>query len=120
LTATGTASVANDSLVLHSTGMSNGTVLFFEGSSMLSAGAGAIFDDGLRCATSPTIRLGTKIVAGGSAQYPIAGDASISTKGLVPVIGGTRIYQAWYRDSAAYCTASTSNLTNAISVLWKP
>ena len=120
LTASGTASVANDSLVLHATGMSNGTVLFFEGSSMLNAGAGAIFDDGLRCAASPTIRLGTKIVAGGAAQYPVAGDSSISIKGLVPAIGGTRIYQAWYRDSASFCTAATSNLTNAISVLWAP
>jgi hypothetical protein len=120
LTASGTASVASDSLVLHATGMSNGTVLFFEGNSALNGGAGAIFDDGLRCAPSPTIRLGTKIVSGGAAQYPLAGDPSISIKGLVPVIGGTRVYQAWYRDSASFCTASTSNLTNAISVLWAP
>lgn len=120
LTATGTASASNDSLVLHASGMTPGTVLFFEGMSKQNAGAGTIFGDGLRCAPSPTIRLGTKIVGGGAAQYPLAGDLAISVKGAVPAVGGTRIYQAWYRDSQSFCTNATFNMTNALSVLWMP
>jgi hypothetical protein len=31
-----------------------------------------------------------------------------------------RTYQAWYRNSAAYCTASVFNLTNGVQIDWLP
>jgi hypothetical protein len=30
------------------------------------------------------------------------------------------VYQAWYRNSANYCTSGAFNLTNGLSVLWVP
>jgi hypothetical protein len=38
----------------------------------------------------------------------------------VPAIGGTRYYQAWYRDPASFCTSGNYNLSNAIAVEWLP
>ncbi len=120
LVASGTASVANDSLVLTSSGTPNSTVLFLQGVSAQNAGAGVLFGDGLLCAGVPTIRLGAKHAVGGSAQFPQFGDPSISVKGQLPMIGGSRVYQAWYRDNTPFCNASTYNLSNAVSVLWMP
>jgi hypothetical protein len=31
---------------------------------------------------------------------------------------GTRSYQVWYRNAAAFCTPSTFNLTNGTSIVW--
>jgi hypothetical protein len=33
---------------------------------------------------------------------------------------GVRTYQAWYRNAAAFCTASTFNLTNGVQLTWGP
>lgn len=119
LEATGTPSVASDTLVLRGSGMpANATCLYFQGTSLVAAGAGASFGDGLRCAGGTVIRLGTKTNALGASQYPAAGDASVSVRGLVPPAGGTRVYQAWYRNAAAFCTSSTFNVTNGVSVNW--
>jgi hypothetical protein len=41
-------------------------------------------------------------------------------RGLIPLAGGTREYQCWYRNAAAFCTASTFNLTNGLEILWQP
>ena len=38
-------------------------------------------------------------------------------RGLVTV-PGTRTYQAWYRNSASYCTVSTFNLSNGLEISW--
>jgi hypothetical protein len=119
LRAAGSASVANDSLVLQGGAMPNSNALYFQGTTRLSGGAGAVFGDGLRCAGGTVIRLGTKLNAAGSSQYPGAADARVSVRGLVPA-GATRTYQAWYRNAAAYCTASTFNLTNGYLVQWTP
>jgi hypothetical protein len=45
---------------------------------------------------------------------------SISVRGAVPVTGGVRLYQVWFRNSATYCTSSTFNLTNGLRVTWLP
>jgi hypothetical protein len=119
LRAAGSASVANDSLVLQGGAMPNSNALYFQGTTRLSGGAGAVFGDGLRCAGGTVIRLGTKLNAAGSSQYPGAADARVSVRGLVPA-GATRTYQAWYRNAAAFCTPSTFNLTNGVEVAWAP
>jgi hypothetical protein len=113
LNATGTASIASDSVVLHGSSMPNSSCLYFQGTTQIAAA----FGDGIRCAGGSVIRLGTKTNAGGSSQYPAAGDQPVSVRGAVTA-PGTRNYQVWYRNAAAFCTPSTFNLTNGMSIVW--
>jgi hypothetical protein len=120
LSGAGVADVSNDSLVITGSNMPNATCLYFQGTTALNGGLGLAFGDGLRCAGGTIIRLGTKTNTAGTSQYPAAGDPSISVKGLIPPAGGFRVYQCWYRNAAAFCTASTFNLTNGLSLTWQP
>jgi plastocyanin len=117
LVATGSASISNDTLVLQGSGMPNSSALYFQGTSAQSAGAGAVFGDGLRCAAGSVLRLGTKTNVSGVSAYPTVGDLSVSVKGA-NAAGGTRVYQVWYRNAAAFCTTSTFNLTNGYTLTW--
>jgi hypothetical protein len=114
LTTTGLSNLANDTLVLHGSGMPNSSCLYFQGTTQISNA----FGDGLRCAGGSVNRLGTKTNVGGSSQYPEPGNQPISVKGAVTA-PGTRTYQTWYRNAAAYCTPSTFNLTNGVLVTWQ-
>jgi len=89
--------------------------LYFQGTTQ----AASAFGDGLRCAAGSVIRLGSKTNVAGDSRYPTAGDLPISVRGAVAA-ASTRTYQAWYRNAAAYCTASTFNLTNGYLVQWAP
>jgi hypothetical protein len=120
LAASGAASLVNDTLVLAGSGMPNSSALYFQGTSVQGGGAGVVFGDGLRCAGGTVIRLGTKANVAGASQYPAAGDATVSVRGLVPGVGAVRHYQVWYRNAAAFCTSDTFNLTNGLSVTWQP
>jgi len=122
IAAVGIADVTADTVVLQGSGMPpNSTCLYFQGSAKQSSGNGAPFGDGLRCASGSIIRLGTKTNSGtGTSTYPGAGDPSVSVRGFVPAVGGSDYYQVWYRNSAAYCTASTFNLTNGYELYWQP
>src|SRR5690606_19654939 len=100
-------------------GMPNSSALYFQGTSVLNGGSGVAFGDGLRCAGGSVIRLGTKNNTSGASQYPAAGDPSVSVRGLCTA-GDFRVYQVWYRNAAAFCTASTFNLTNGVSLTWTP
>ena len=117
LAAAGFASIASDSVVLQGTGMPNSAALYFQGTTQQAGGLGSPFGDGLRCAAGSVIRLGTKVNASGTSQYPGAGDASISVRGAVTT-PGTRTYQVWYRNAAAFCTADTFNLSNGWQISW--
>jgi hypothetical protein len=119
LSSSGAASIANDTLVIAGSGMPNSSALYFQGTQRTAGGAGAVFGDGLRCASGTVTRLGTKTNASGSSSYPSAGDASISIKGA-NIAGAVRDYQCWYRNAAAFCTPSTFNLTNGVEVTWTP
>jgi len=119
LDATGSASIANDTFVLVGSDMPNSSALYFQGTSQLGGGAGATFGDGLRCAAGTIIRLGTKTNVAGTSQYPAPGDLTISVRGSCAA-GDVCTYQVWYRNAAAFCTASTFNLTNGIQVTWIP
>jgi hypothetical protein len=115
----GTWYVSADTAVLYGQGMpANATCLFFQGTTQITNGTP--FGDGLRCASGTVIRLGTKTCVGGQASYGYSADTPIHTKGLVSAAGGWRYYQCWYRNSAAYCTSSTFNLTNGFARLWTP
>lgn len=113
LSATGVASIAADSLVLHGTGMTNSSVLYFQGTST----ANVAFGDGIRCAGGGVVRLGTRQNVGGASRLPDPGGPALHTTGLV-ALPGTRYYQAWYRNAGAYCTPSTFNLSNGLEIAW--
>jgi len=115
--ASGTPSLSNDSLVIRGAQMPNGPALYFQGLAQTAAGAGAVFGDGLECATGGVVRLGTKTNTGGASQYPSAGDLPVSVRGNIG-LPGTRTYQVWYRNAAAFCTVSTFNLSNGLLVTW--
>jgi hypothetical protein len=119
LGATGIPSIASDSFVLLGSNMPNSSALYFQGTAQTAGGAGAVFGDGLRCASGSVIRLGTKTNTGGASSYPAAGDAAISVKGMNGA-GVMRGYQVWYRNAAAFCTVSTFNLTNGMAATWVP
>jgi hypothetical protein len=115
----GVPSLSSDTFVLNGSSMPNSSALYFQGTTQTSAGAGAGFGDGLRCASGTIIRLGTKVNAGGISSYPTGTDVPISVRG-VNISGGARTYQCWYRNAAAFCTTSTFNLTNGVSTTWQP
>jgi len=116
----GTTSVSNDTFLLAASTLPPSTsVLFLQGASEIAQP----FGDGLRCAGSPLVRLGGRTAdSQGACAYGagIAGDPRVSTAGAVPASGGTRTYQAWYRNAAAFCTPSTFNLTNGLRATWAP
>ncbi len=120
LTGSGTASVFGDTFALSVFPVPNSSVLFFQGTGQVNGGAGSVFGDGLRCAGGQVQRLGTKTAAANFAQYPEILDVPVALKGMVPAQGGTRTYQAWYRNAANYCTPSTFNLSNGWEVAWLP
>lgn len=113
----GTASLSADSLILGGLGMLNGTAIYFQGTTQQAAGAGIAFGDGLLCLGGGLVRLGLKTNSAGASFFPGAGDPSVSAAGLVTA-AGTRYYQVWYADTATFCSTSTFNFTNALSVTW--
>ncbi len=115
----GTASVSADTFVLQASLMPDSAALYFQGTQRTASGLGAVFGDGLRCASGTVIRLGTKINASGGSFYPSGGDPHVSVKGLDSA-GDVRDYQVWYRNAAAFCTPSTFNLSNGVEVTWMP
>lgn len=120
LVALGNASVAADTVVLN---LSNlpipptlpTSVLYFQG----TAQASAPFADGRLCAGGSVVRLAIQQYVGAFGNYPGPQDARVSTRGLVPAGGGTRHYQAWYRDAPGPC-GTRSNLTNGVTISWVP
>ncbi len=118
LAGSGAASVASDTLSLDASGLpSNVFLLYFQGTQAVNSGLGAVFGDGLRCAGGAVVRLATRAAAGTTSSYPQGGDPSVSVRGGVAA-GDTRYYQAWYRNSASFCSIDTFNLTNGLSVVW--
>jgi hypothetical protein len=118
LAATGTPSIAADTLALVGTNMGNSSALYFQGTAQVGAGAGALFGDGLRCAGGTVIRLGLETNSGGASQYPTGANPSVSVRGGITAPGSVRHYQCWYRNAASFCTSATYNLTNGLTVTW--
>jgi uncharacterized membrane protein len=117
LTASGTASVAADSVVLTGTGMTAALAIYLQGT--LGTFPGDVYGDGKLCTSGAVIRLGAKLNSGlGASSYPGPGDLPVSVKGLVPAVGGKRVYQTYYRNSAPFCTAATYNATSGVEIRW--
>src|SRR6185295_14079344 len=83
LGAAGTASIASDSLVLTGTQMPSSPILYFQGTTRTAAGLGAVFGDGLRCASGAVIRLKSTTNVSGTSHYPGPGDPSVSVRGMI-------------------------------------
>jgi hypothetical protein len=119
LSALGTAGIGNDTVEMRATGLPDSFALWFQGTQAVGGGAGAAFGDGLRCAGGNVWRLATKPIFGGASVLPETGEPSISTLGVLSG-PGQMFYQVWYRNPAAFCTPSTFNLTNGLSIVWMP
>jgi hypothetical protein len=120
LTALGVASIAHDTLVLRAAGMTTTTfAVFMQATAKDNGGAGSVSGDGLSCISGTSLVVGSKPGSNGVALYPHAGDPAVSVVGGVTA-GATRYYQAWYRDAASFCTASSLNTTNGYQVVWAP
>jgi hypothetical protein len=115
----GTASLANDTVVLKGSGMPDGGVLYFQGTAQQAGGAGFSFGDGLLCIAGTIRRLAVKFNVANASVLPAGGDPALSASGAL-TSAGTVHYQLWYRDAGVFCTGETFNLTNALSIVWAP
>lgn len=119
LEAFGKASLADDRVVLRGLFMPDQAVVYFQGTQEVSLGTGAVFGDGLVCVAGAIVRLATLTNANAWSSYPNGGGELVSGKGQVTA-PGTRVYQAWYRDTASFCTSDTFNTSNSVSITWSP
>ncbi len=114
MTASGTADVSNDSLLLTATQCPIGIPgIFFQGHNALVTPV--FLGDGLLCFSGPIQRFAvtfTDAVGGADSSA-----TTISVSGAVNS-GDTRSYQFWYRNPPGPCSGG-SNLSNAIEVLWQ-
>ncbi len=121
LAAAGRARVATDSLTLTTTGLPPTTlVLFLQGDVPDNGGMGAIFGDGLSCVAGTLRVLGVRRASGGVAALGanVPQPVSLAQVGALGPLGGTRFYQARYRNAASYCSSATFNTSNALRVGW--
>ncbi|MBL8861072.1 MAG: hypothetical protein JNK02_03590 [Planctomycetes bacterium] len=120
LAGVGDSAGSADTVVLTATDVSNSVVTYFQGTTQQAFGLGATFGDGLRCAGGTTLRLRSVPASANTAVLPGPSDPSLSVLGAIPVGGGMRTYQVWYRNAADFCTTSTFNLTNGLAIHWRP
>jgi len=118
LTASGIASVGNDSLVLSTTHQEpNNTGLYFQAQNDLSPGV--TWGNGLRCAGGGELRLQVRMADVEGISYTTA---SIGAKGgIVP--GDTLYYQLWYRTNffpPCGVAVGEFNTTDGIIITWHP
>jgi len=126
LSATGTASLAADSVVFATLGEKpTATSILLQGTA--SNAAGLAFGQGVRCVAGSLKRLYVHNAVGGSITAPTGSDLSVSARsaqlGDVIVAGSSRYYGVYYRDPSVLggCPAtSTFNMTQGGSVQWQP
>jgi len=123
---TGANSVTGaDSIVLCAEGVPDtATVMLFQSSAHIPPSP---LGDGLRCTGGSLRNLATKSAVGGAIVYPGPGDPSVAERSENlgdPILGsgGTRYYQALYRDTDPdFCPAPQGgmiNATNGLILVW--
>jgi len=118
LGSSGIASLSADTLVLMGSDLT-GPGLFFQSNGLAASPVG--FGDGMLCAAVGILRMGVVFPVAGSASYPGGLTPNpVSVAGGPISAGNTKHYQVWYRDAAAFCTASTFNTSNGVSLVWAP
>ena len=128
LSASGTASLGADSIVLTASGENNTSLtVFWQARDPLSS-TGVIHGAGVRCATAALRRLYTGNASAGAIARPGLGEPAVSARSMAvgdPISPGqVRHYFTIYRDpgAAGACgnSSSTVNLTNTGSITWFP
>ncbi|MFN0008423.1 MAG: hypothetical protein ACKVXR_10995 [Planctomycetota bacterium] len=126
ISATGTASLAADTLVL-TTVREKPTALTLVVQGPTRVLAGAVFGQGVRCVGGSLKRLYAKSAVAGSITVPGPGDPSVHARsaalGDVIAAGSDRYYFAYYRDNTILggCPATSNfNATQAGQVTWAP
>jgi Tol biopolymer transport system component len=124
LTATGSASLSSDTLVLSSAGeLPSALSSMLQGT--LSSGP-VNFGDGLRCVSGSLKRLYSKNAVSGTATAPSGADPSVSSRsaavGDVIPAGASRFYQVYYRDpNLAFCPnppGNSWNVSSGLAIVW--
>jgi hypothetical protein len=118
LRGSGSARIAHDTLILTGSQMPDAAALYFQGTSAIQGGAGAVFGDGLRCAGGFVQRLELASNVAGTSSIPSTTAPPLRVQGAVTTPGLVH-YQVWYRNAPAFCTPATFNLTNGLRVLWR-
>ena len=118
LSGTGTASLANDTLVLIGEYTENNqSGLYFQANNDLSPGN--VWGDGLQCAGGQLKRLGVRFADGSGNSDTSAWTTPISVKAGNIMVGDTKYYQCWYRNqSTPACGSGINefNLSNGLAV----
>ncbi|MFN0243103.1 MAG: hypothetical protein ACKVWV_09460 [Planctomycetota bacterium] len=115
VTLNGTPSTVNDTAVLSVSGVPAVALCIFEQSAPANP---SVFGDGLGCIGAGMIRIATKSATAGAVSYPVGSELALHNKGGVSFDGGTYGYQAWYRNSASFCTSAAFNITNGVLIRW--
>lgn len=109
--------VSIDDLRAHACGLVPGQqALLFAGQARVAGGSGISFGDGLRCADTAVVRLGTLIADSSGAA--IFGPGLNASGGWTA--GDTRHFQVWYRDPSGSPCGSGFNLSNGASATFAP
>jgi hypothetical protein len=120
LSASGARALSADTLQLSAANIP-GPGLFFQGTARFGGGAGITFGDGLLCAGGTITRMGVVFPTGTTASYPGGSTPNpIHVAGAPIVAGDVRHYQCWYRDAASFCSSATFNLTQGLTLTWRP
>jgi len=112
----GSLSVGADDLTVSlDQGPSGVPAIVFTGTLQANGGAGAVFGDGLLCATGNIQRLNVEFLDGSGSGTWGPGLQVLGGWGA----GSTRIVQGWYRDNAGPCSTGF-NTTQAFEVSFLP
>lgn len=114
LSSTGSTSIGNADLWLHTTGLpANQFGLHFYGPTQMDIP----FGNGTRCIGPPLVRL-KPVHTGALGEMSDLIDNSLLPVGGTVVVGDTRNFQCWYRDPAA--GGALFNLSNGLNVVFTP
>lgn len=109
----GGASLSDDETVIAAWRMPSSVSVFFQGTSSVDN----VFGDGKLCIGGTLLRIATRTNVNGACKYPNLGEPRLALMGNV-TSPGTRYYQLWYRDDAAFCSTATFNFSNALRIDW--
>ena len=116
LTASGNASVSNDTLVLHASHLEpSNSGLYFQANNDRSPGV--LWGDGLSCAGGALKRLQLRFADPTGSSFTTIG---ISAKAGNISAGDTKFYQIWYRDPAGSPCGYEFNASNGYAIFWGP
>jgi sugar lactone lactonase YvrE len=121
LSASGSPSLLNDTLVLTATGLvPSKPCLFYSGNNRVNDGYGVPFGDGLRCAGFEAVRIEVTAADGaGAASTSVEVSTNGQAYGHTLEVGESVNYQCWYRDDAMASPCGNSfNTTNGYGLRW--